>query len=60
MPINNTVEGLPWRSSGSDSAFPLQGPWVLSLVRELGPLMPHGIAKKKTSKNQNGGSSLVP
>ena len=50
MPINNTVEGLPWQSSGSDSAFPLQGPWVQSLVRELGPLMPHGIAKKNLKK----------
>ena len=35
MPVNNTVEGLPWHSSGSDSAFPLQGAQVQSLVREL-------------------------
>ena len=52
MPINNTVEGLPWQSSGSDSVFPLQGPWVQSQVRELGPLMPHGIAKKKPQKTR--------
>ena len=31
-------EGLPWRSSGSDSAFPMQGAWVQSLVGELDPV----------------------
>ena len=38
---------LPWRSSGSDSALPLQGPWVWSLVGELRSHKPQGAAKKK-------------
>ena len=38
---------IPWRSSGLDSARPLQRAWVPSLVRELRSLMPHGAAKKK-------------
>ena len=33
--LKYTVIGLPWWSSGKDSALPMQGAWVLSLVREL-------------------------
>ena len=29
--------GHPWWSSGEDSALPMQGVWVRSLVRELDP-----------------------
>ena len=32
---SNTTEGLPWRSSGQDSALPIQGAWVQFLLREL-------------------------
>ena len=42
--------GVPWRSSGWDSALPLQGARVLSLVSELGSLKPHGTAKKKDNQ----------
>lgn len=38
--------GLPWWSSGQDSALPRQGARVQSLVRELRSHMPHGTAKK--------------
>lgn len=57
MPINNTVEGLPWRSSGSDSAFPLPGAWV-QLCQ--GTLSPHATWYNLKPKKQNRGSSLVP
>ena len=30
--------GLPWWSSGQDSAVPVQGAQILSLVRELDPM----------------------
>ena len=43
--------GLPWRSSGWDSALPLQGAWVRPLVRELRSSMPCGVAKKKKKLN---------
>ena len=36
---------LPWKSSGKDSALPMQGAWVQSLVRELGSPMLHSAAK---------------
>ena len=39
--------GLPWWSSGLDSALPLQEAQVRSLVRELRSHMPRGTAKKK-------------
>ena len=35
--VKNLVEGLPWQSSGYDSALPMQGARVPSLVRELDP-----------------------
>ena len=34
--------GLPWWSSGSDSALLLQGAWVQSLFGEVGSCMPLG------------------
>ena len=37
---------LPWKSSGKDSALPMQGAWVPSLVGELGSPMLHSAAKK--------------
>ena len=40
------VQGLPWRSSGWDSEFPLQGAWVPSLVGELRSHKPCSAAKK--------------
>ena len=30
-----SVAGLPWWSSGQDTAFSMQGAWVQFLVREL-------------------------
>lgn len=32
------VKGSPWQSSGQDSAFPMQGAQVRSLIREQIPL----------------------
>ena len=43
---NKEFQGLPWRSSGYDSALPLQGAQVQSLVGELESLMLPGVAKK--------------
>lgn len=34
------------------SRLPLQGAWVLSLVRELRSHMPHVVAKKKKKKEK--------
>ena len=45
-----TRRGLPWRSRGYDSAPPMQGAWVPSLIAELRTYMPRGMAKK-TQKN---------
>ena len=39
-------EGLPWWSSGEDSALPLQGAWIPSLVGELKSHMLCGKKKK--------------
>ena len=39
--------GLPWKSSDWDTALPMQGPWVRSLVMELRSHMSCGKAKKK-------------
>ena len=36
--------GLPWRSRGEDSAFPMQGARVRSLDGELRSHIPHGAA----------------
>ena len=38
--------GRPWRSNGWDSALLLQGAQLQSLVRELRPQVPHGMANK--------------
>ena len=43
---NKEFQGLPWQSSGYDSALPLQGAQVQSLVGELESLMLPGVAKK--------------
>ena len=42
--------GLPWWSSGSDLALPLQGTQVQSLVGELISYMTSSAAKKKKKK----------
>ena len=42
----NLTGGLPWRSSGQDSALPLRRARVRSLVRELGSHKLRGMAKK--------------
>ena len=39
--------GLPWWSSGQDSAHPLHGAQIWSLVREQRSHMPHSVAPKK-------------
>ena len=47
-PIQREVaRGLPWRSSGKDSALPMQGAGVQSLVRELRSHMPLDMVQKK-------------
>ena len=43
--FENTRVGLPWWSSGWDSALPLQEVWVQSQAGELGSCIPHGAAK---------------
>ena len=35
--LKNSMVGHPWWSSGQDSALPMQGTWVRSLVRKLDP-----------------------
>uniref|UniRef100_A0A8C0DVP5 Uncharacterized protein n=1 Tax=Balaenoptera musculus TaxID=9771 RepID=A0A8C0DVP5_BALMU len=40
------AQGIPWRSSGWDSALSLPRAWIQSLVRELRSCKPHGVAKK--------------
>ena len=42
-------EGLPWWSSGQDSALPMQGTWVQSLVRELRSCMLQPKKKKDSA-----------
>ena len=46
--------GLPWPSSGSDSALPLQGARVRSLVGELRSHMLCSMAKKKIKCQETG------
>ena len=46
--------GIPWQSSGQDSELPLQGAWVLSLIRGtkiFTCLMAWPTKPKKNSKN---------
>ena len=35
--LKDCLWGLPWWSSGYDSALPMQGAWVRFLARELDP-----------------------
>ena len=46
------MTGLPWWSSGEDSAFSLQGAPVRSLVGELGSHVPLGAAKTEKKKKK--------
>ena len=43
----NSFLGIPWQSSGWDSALSLPQPHVRSLVGELGYCKPSSVAKKK-------------
>ena len=43
----NSVQRIPWRSSGKDSAFSLLRVQVQSLVRELRSHKPCSVAKKR-------------
>ena len=54
------IDSSPWWSSCSDSALPLQGSWVRSLVGELGSRMLHDTAKKKKKKESSVNSSAFP
>ena len=63
LPLSPSSEGLPWRSSGSDSKLPIQRAQIQSLVREL---RSHILAvqqkkkkKKKILRNEQF-SSLFP
>ena len=49
------VSGLPWASSSSDSALPLQGVQIWSMVGELRSHMPRGMAttNKQTDDNNS-------
>ena len=49
--IISYILGIPWWSSGYDSALPLQGAWVQSLVGKLRSPMPRVTAQKKKKKN---------
>ena len=42
----------PGQSSGQDATLPLQGAQVRSLVRELSPPRPHGVANMKQKKKE--------
>ena len=62
LAYNKEFQGLPWQSSGYDSALPLHGAQVQSLVGELESLMLPGVAKrtkfqisKKKGKKGGGG-----
>ena len=45
--IKKMTLGIPWWSSGQDSALPLEGSQIPSLVGELRSSMSHGTAKKR-------------
>ena len=49
--INAETQGLPWQSSGNDSAFQRRGAQVQSLVRALRFHMPQGAAAETLFKN---------
>ena len=48
------IPGIPWQSSGWESAFPLQGAWVPSLV-ELRSHKMCDAAKKRWGEESIGG-----
>ena len=56
---STTLEGLPWWSSGLDSALPTQGAWVRSLIGELRSCMPNGRAKKKKLSTKKSATTLA-
>ena len=43
------VLGIPWHSSGEDSALSLTGAWVLSLASKVSFDKPHSMVKKRGS-----------
>ena len=47
-----------WWSNAQDIMLPLQGAWVLSLVKELRSFKPHSEVKKKKKKNKNKNNGL--
>ena len=49
---SSNVQGPPWWASGSDSALPLQGAWVLSLVWELRSCMLNRAPPPKQTNQQ--------
>lgn len=51
--------GLPWQSSGKESALPLQRAQVWSLVGERRSCILCGVAKKKKKKAAGGGAFKV-
>ena len=58
--LKEDSKGIPWRSNGLDSALPLQGAQVQSLVGELRSHELHSVAQKnkeeeeeEDSKDQN-------
>ena len=51
-PLLKRYGGLPWRSTGEDSALPMQGAWVRSLAGEIRSHMPCGTAKKIKKQNK--------
>ena len=44
------ILGIPWWSSSSDSALPMQGAWVRSLARELRFHVLHDAAKERKNE----------
>ena len=58
-PFKDSTVGLPWPSSGSDSAPPLQGAQVRSLVRELRSHVPCDVAKNKKKKERKKAKTVL-
>ena len=50
-PFKKEIKGVPWQSSGQNSAFSLPS-LVQSLVRELGSHKPHGAAKERAEREK--------
>ena len=51
--LRTVLQGIPWQSSGWDSALPLLRAWVQFLVRELRSHKPQVKDKKQTNKQKN-------